>query len=153
MAYSPIEQHSRDLDIFLRDSDKFIHFASAGGMLPEGAVNSDVYNNLVIEELSQDNSDSEIEINPNISELLSLTDDDLTDYLASFVEMAKKGFFSYDKSKLGDFEDQTFHLVAKPKSPIKPNVLYEKFKSFEKIINTQKVFPTEFEVFDISEYI
>lgn len=153
MAYSLIEQHSRDLDIFLCDSDKFIHLASAGGMLPERAVNSDIYNNLVIEELSQDNSDFEIEINPNISELLNLTDDGLADYLVSFVEMAKKGFFSYDKSKLGDFEDQTFHLVAKPKFLIKPSLLYEKFKSFEKIINTQKVFPTEFEIFDISQYI
>lgn len=152
MAYSLIEQHSRDLDIFLRDNSKFIHFASAGGMLPERAINSDEYNNLIIEAISQDKSELEIEINPNLIELLGLNQDGLNRYLGSFVEMAKKGFFSYDKSKLGDFEDQTFHLVAKPKQPT-TNLLYEKYKILDKLIITQTDFPTEFKPFNIAEYL
>jgi hypothetical protein len=152
MTYSLIEQHSRDLDIFLRDNTKFIHFASGGGLLPVRTINSDEYNNLIIEALSQDKSELEIEINPNLSELLRLDQDGLARYLGSFVEMAKKGFFSYDKSKLGDFEDQTFHLVAKPKQ-VTIELLYEKYNFFNNIIMTQTDFPTEFKPFNITEYI
>lgn len=152
MAYSLIEQHSRDLDIFLKDSIKFIHFASAGGLLPERTINSDEYNNLIVEAISKDKSELEVEINPNLIELLGLNQDGLTRYLGSFVEMAKKGFYSYDKSKLGNFEDQTFHLVAKPKQPTK-NLLYEKYKILDKVITSQTDFPTEFITFNISEYI
>ncbi|AQW92100.1 hypothetical protein [Elizabethkingia anophelis] len=152
MAYSLIEQHSRDLDIFLRDSNKFIHFASAGGLLPEQAINSDEYNNLIIEAISSDTSEFEIDINPNLIELLGLNQDSLTTYLESFIEMARKGFFSYDKSKLGDFEDQTFHLVARPRQPI-TDLLHKKYNILDRVITTQTDFPTEFEPFNISEFL
>lgn len=152
MAYSLIEQHSRDLDIFLRDSNKLIHFASGGGLLPERAINSDEYNNLIIAEISRDQSEFEIEINPNLSELLNLNQENLGRYLVSFIEMARKGFFTYDKSKLGNFEDPTFHLVAKPIRP-EPNALFEKYNIFDKIINPRTDFPTEFGPFNISQYL
>jgi hypothetical protein len=151
MAYSLIEQHSRDLDIFLLDSNKLIHFASGGGLLPERAINSDEYNNLILAEISQDLSEFEIEINPNLSELLNLNQENLERYLVSFIEMARKGFYTYDKSKLGNFEDQTFHLVAKPIRP-QQNILFEKYYLFDKIINPRTDFPTEFEPFNISQY-
>jgi hypothetical protein len=152
MAYSLIEQHSRDLDIFLRDSNKLIHFASAGGLLPIRTINSDEYNDLIIADISRDQSEFEIEINANLLELLNLNQDNLERYLASFIEMAKKGFYTYDKSKLGNFEDQTFHLVAKPLRA-DMHAQSEKYRFFDKIISTRTDFPFDFQPFDISQYI
>ena len=153
MAYSLIEQHSIDLDIFLIDSDKIIHLASGGGLIPERLTYSDAYNSQILQGTSQDKTELEIEINPNLRELLNLTEDELSTYLTSFISMAKRGFYSFDKTKLGNFEDQTFHLVAKPKSQIKPFVIYEKYTIFEDIISANQVFPIEFKVFNISEYM
>lgn len=52
MAYSLLEQHSRDLDIFLSDRSKLIHIASAGGSLPKSILESDVYNDNILSSIS-----------------------------------------------------------------------------------------------------
>ena len=64
--------------------------------------------------------------------------------------MAKCGFYSYDKSKLGDFEDTNFHLVAWPGRKINEN---KNPLIFEKIISINSIIPTDLNSFDLSEYI
>jgi hypothetical protein len=37
-------------------------------------------------------------------------------YFESFMNFAKRGFFSFDNSVLGNFENRKYHKVAKPKN-------------------------------------
>jgi hypothetical protein len=151
MPYSQIEQMSRDLDIFFTDSKKIIHLASGGGVLPEKLTNTDEYNELVLSDLIRYNgsaySDFEIEINPNLQELLQIEENDLNYYLKYFIEMAKHGFYSYDKTKLGNFDDYTFHLVAKPKE--------NRFKRDYKwsLVHSKLEFPEDFNPFNLNNFI
>ena len=115
MGYSKFEQETTDLDLYFRDSEKDVHIASGGGRIPEAInlleqqIESFKDNWLIIEE------EYEIEINPNLKELLNLSKDGYEFYIGDFEKNAKKGFYSYDKTNLGNLEDSTFHLVAKPK--------------------------------------
>lgn len=155
MAYSLLEQHSRDLDIFLSDGSKLIHIASAGGSLPKSILNSDVYNDNILSSISQidSNSNFEVDINPNLSEILDLNENGIENYVKSFVDMARKGFSSYDKTRIGNFEDQTFHLVAKPSSPTNPNILFENYELNENLIISNLSFPNDYQIFNLSEYV
>lgn len=154
MSYSIIELNSLDLDIFFKDESKMIHLASAGGLLPERLLNSDSYNKNILDIISNFNSEFEFEVNPNLTEILGISQDGLENYIISFIEMAKRGFYSYDKSKLGDFEDLTFHLVARPKSPLKPNILFRKYDNIlENVITATSDLPFNFESLNLSEHI
>lgn len=153
MAYSIIELNSLDLDIFFQDGSKIIHLASAGGLLPERLLNSDSYNENVLNIISNFNPEFEFEVNPNLIEILGINQDNLENYIGSFVEMAKRGFYSYDKSRLGDFEDLTFHLVARPKSPLKPHILFGRYDILEKVITSTSDLPFDFKSFNLSEHI
>lgn len=153
MAYSLLEQHSRDLDIFLSDGNKLIHIASGGGSLPKPILETDIYNENILSSISKSNSNFEVDINPNLIEILDLKENELQNYMTSFVDMARKGFYSYDKTRIGNFEDQTFHLVAKPSSPINPNILFESYEITQEIIISESNFPDNYQMFDLSEYI
>lgn len=153
MAYSLIEQSSQDLDIFFSDGEKLIHFASAGGRIPDRLLNSDNYNQIVTNAIAVNSPNFEIEINPNLSEILGLNNQNLESYLTSFTEMAKKGFYSYDKTKIGEFDDQNFHLVAKPKSPLTTNTLFNTHKINVDMIKVEINLPKSFEVFDITKFV
>ena len=155
MAYSLLEQHSRDLDIFLSDRSKLIHIASAGGSLPKTVLDSDVYNDNILTSLSQidSNLSFEVDINPNLVEILDLNENEIENYIKSFVEMASKGFYSYDKTRICNFEDQTFHLVAKPSSPTNPNILFENYELNENLIISILSFPNDYQLFNLSEYV
>jgi hypothetical protein len=115
MAYSRIEQETRDLDLFFRDRTKLVHIATAGGRIPEVLAESDRQNEDFAQSIEAVKSIFEIEVNPNLREILGLSDNGLEGYLRDFVDMAKRGFYSYDKTKIGNFDDGTFHLVARPK--------------------------------------
>lgn len=114
MAYSIIEQGSRDIDIFFRNSLRLIHIASGGGMLPNSLSEIDIINEQFIELISKIEYDNKIVINPRLNLIINQNANYFDYYFESFVQMAKKGFFSYDKTKLGVFEDMTYHLVAHP---------------------------------------
>jgi hypothetical protein len=147
MAYSQIEQSTLDLDLFLKDKNKFIHIASGGGKIPNRLANSDN----VIEDFKEtvnniDNS-FEIEINPELSRILNIEETELETYLSDFLKYAKLGFFTYDKTKLGEFDDMTFHLVAKP---IKGTLEFK--KSFD-FVSSENILPETFNSFTLTEYI
>lgn len=130
MPYTIEQQFSRDIDWYFKDSNNnMVHVASAGGRLPKIIEQNDE----LIDRIHAQVVDSpdlsinlfssfEVEINPNLSDIVSLGIEENARefYLESFIEMAKKGFISIDKTKLNDFEDTNYHIVAYPKN-IKPN--------------------------------
>lgn len=144
MAYSQMEQENLDLDLFFKDSEKQIHVATGGGQIPLKLSEIDIS----VENFKQDTLDSIIEeyeiiINTNLSEIIGLDGKELITYLTDFVSFAKKGFYTYDKTKLGDFKDNTFHLVAKPKL---------KITTFNKLEHFSIKLPDDFLVFNLLNY-
>ncbi len=55
------------------------------------------------------NSVSGIVINPNLNKIVPGFEER---YLTDFKEMAKKGFFAFDKTVLSNFSELNYHLVA-----------------------------------------
>lgn len=147
MAYSELEQITYDLDLFLRDERKMIHIASGGGKIPKAIANLDSIieqSSIVFDGLQEI---SEVEINPNLNELLNLTNSvEIENYLSDFLTKARKGFYTYDKTNIGDFEDMTFHLVAKPSNSIITNSDIE-------LANLESILPETFKPFDLSSLI
>ena len=120
MAYSITEQYTRDIDWFILDNEKHVHVASAGGTLPNIIIERDTLNEANIRIAYDLPEIFDIEINPNLMEFLDINDNSLPDYLTSFISMAKKGFYSYDKTFISNRNDNKYHLVAKP-SGMSPN--------------------------------
>lgn len=147
MAYSSIEQETRDLDIFFRDISKLIHIATAGGQIPNQLAENDIQNEEYASNISNFEEVFEVEINENIAELVTIPENGLERYLRDFRLMASRGFYSYDKTKLGNFEDQFFHLVARPKnSEIKfPDLKVEEILKFDTEL------PKDFNSFNLHE--
>lgn len=145
MAYSIIEQATKDLDIYFKDKFKLIHIASAGGNLPNQLAENDLLNEDFASTITNFEELYEFEVNPNLTGLLNLNDTGLDLYLIDFVLMAKRGFYSYDKTILGDFSNPMFHLVARP-------ILTDNAKA---IVNTEIllkigiVLPTHFDSFNL----
>lgn len=145
MAYSEFELRTTDLDIYFEDSNKYIHIASAGGSLPNQLVNLDDENELFKESLNYDESNNfEILINPNLIELLQLDNEGLELYTEDFARNARMGFYSYDKTNLGDFDDNQFHLVARPVSNNTSDLIFE---NVPQITNVN--LPIDFVVFSL----
>ncbi|BEV04471.1 hypothetical protein [Chryseobacterium gambrini] len=146
MAYSQIEQETLDLDIFFKDSNKYVHIATGGGQIPNTLASLDIsseeFKELNLESLYGEN---EIDINPTLSDILNI--ENLESYLVDFIKYAKLGFYSYDKTNIGDFKNQNFHLVAKPKNGKK---LLELYNEIEKL-NVK--FPENFQPFNLQEII
>ncbi|RWW99609.1 hypothetical protein [Flavobacterium cerinum] len=153
MAYSEIEQSTLDLDIFFTDNKKLIHLASGGGILPDNLIETDAYNDDILKLIPSLNTEFEIEINPNLSEILNLIENGLENYLAGFIEIAKKGFYTYDRSNIGQFNDTTFHLVAKPKTDLNLNEFIEENEIFKTLKVARKHIPQTFDKFDLNLFI
>ncbi len=117
MAYSEEEQHRRDIDWFFTDqSGRIFHIASGGGILPK-RIQEDDNNRLISGVLRLISAEFKTEINQNVINIIGYQDQsperrDL--YFESFINFAKLGLFSFDNSILGNFENQKYHLVAKP---------------------------------------
>ena len=119
MKLSKAYINSHDIDWFAFYEGKYIHVASAGGLLPQ-IVNDRTklrFLQKYVKELPLGNH----EIVKNIKQVISghnLSEEQLDDYFESFENMAKKGFYSYDKVDINDTEDNKYILVAYPKEPI-----------------------------------
>ncbi|AMP98692.1 hypothetical protein AY601_1780 [Pedobacter cryoconitis] len=147
MAYSIIEQQTLDIDVFFKDRVKYIHVASAGGSLPKVISENDINNNafsIFVESLP---SLFEIEINPNLVDLIDLNPNDVDMYLADFVKMAKKGFYSYDKTQLGSFDNRFFHLVARPKGQNRLSI-----KNNINLLTIDNNLPDDFKQFNLFKF-
>jgi hypothetical protein len=145
MAYTSIEQETRDLDIFFEDNSKLVHIASAGGQIPIQLADNDKQNEEFASDILSFEQVFEIEVNPNLIALEIVSQNGLESYLIDFVLMARRGFYSYDKTKLGNFEDQFFHLVARPKG----NETIEQDYKKENLLKINIELPSEFNSFNL----
>lgn len=115
--YSEIEQQTLDIDWFVTDSENVGFVASAGGKLPETILELGDQNGMLSNYFRNLSEISEAVINPRLNEILQTPTDKA--YLSDFVNMAKKGLYSFDKKVLNNFSDPHYHLVASPKKPLK----------------------------------
>ncbi len=153
-----------DYDVFLYDERKIIHIATAGMTLINSLeeFNSEIdnlgvvlkyrraFNNETNENLTRDNIENQ--------EL----------YQSSFIQMATKGFFSYDKVDIDNPDDYKFQLISRPSYQNKKIVIKDsRYNNIEIgdltskkryeydliFIRAKNNFPEDFKIFDISEYI
>lgn len=138
MPYDRLYLETTDLDWFVQVNNRCIHAASGGGIIPNIVIQNDEKNmeirNRVIGEPSKN---YKFELNPHLRNILNLEDrkediafllstlgiefgDDPIQvyidkvYVNSFVEFAKKGFWSFDKTNVQNYSDRMYHLVARP---------------------------------------
>lgn len=126
MAYSLIDQVTLDLDIFLKSPFPHfsgIHIATAGGVLPERVAEFDIQfdQNAIL--FTKFERQYNYRLNPNLNEIVyfeSAFNREL--YIEDFIDKARKGFFTFDKSDINAPFDKFYHLVAYPL----PNISYNK---------------------------
>lgn len=124
-----------DIDWFFIDNELNLYHVASGGGIPPKSIqdNFDTYyliqnyfNSLPI--LSEN-----VIVKDNLELFISFVNDDAKiKYLSTFIEFAKKGLISFDKSDLTNTEDSIYHLVVSPKVKLDistiPNEIYEKIK-------------------------
>lgn len=115
--YTESEIHTRDIDWFCVINGVYVHTASAGGGIPNFINDYGVLrpSQRAAEALEDINTDEEVHIN---EAFLREKDVNLQQYLPSFVRMAKKGFYSFDRTNVDNPEDDHYHLVAWPTHPV-----------------------------------
>lgn len=154
MAYSLEQQYSRDIDWYFKDrNNNLIHVASAGGRLPKIIEENDDLIDSLHAQILELPSQFEVTINPLLGQFVSFESDEARElYLSDFSEMAQRGLISIDKTKLGNFEDSTYHIVAFPKKASSVDTLYN---ISEKVFNSKKAIETSdnkpFNLFDYFE--
>lgn len=111
--YTESEIHTRDIDWFCAINGIYVHVASAGGNIPNFINNYSVLrpSQRAAEALVDINTDDEIHINEAFLRGMNVN---LEHYLPSFVRMAKKGLYSFDRTNVDNPEDDHYHLVAWP---------------------------------------
>ncbi|HTI60042.1 hypothetical protein [Mucilaginibacter sp.] len=145
--FTDIEQQTLDIDWFFTNYEEIGFGASAGGKLPKSVAQSSENQRLLSVFFDSMPQTSPIIINPELNKFITNGVDDR--YLNDFVIMAKRGLFAYDKTKMNNFSDPYYHLVAKPVNPLKFEGLPVKIKEILKwskysgamnsIINTNSV--------------
>lgn len=101
-----------------------IHIATAGGFVPEFCYENK-FNNRLRSYLKskQSNKLTEYKTNPELKNIIEQSLSELTHdtshtamdlYLHDFVNYAKRGCFSFDRTNLNDPNDTQYHLVAFP---------------------------------------
>lgn len=138
-----IEILNRDLDLFCLINNKPVHIATAGGIIPKSLESGIIFNcTRKMKECDIVWPNYDVGLNPVLRLILNydqqteniylvlntiypdsfenLTNEELYRkyiqdiYGHSFINMACKGFWSYDKTNLAEPEDDVFHLVASP---------------------------------------
>lgn len=146
MAYTIEDQLTRDIDWFVLDTnDKPIHVASAGGRIPDYIIKNDRLNKIILKNIRQTLEQQKIIINPNLDEIVNFESESMRFlYLRDFIFMAARGFYSYDKTVLGNFENTMYHLVAWPE-----NQVVIDFKTHSLIPKLDIEFPVAFDSFNL----
>lgn len=133
------------MNVHFKDNEKLIYITSAGGQIPNqlaehGAEFEDVHS--AMKKLAPK---YEVEVNPDLSKFLTFSDREK--YLSEFVEMAQRGFYSYDKTKVGLDEDPLFHIVAWPKTDDN-NVISDT----NALLSINKSLPANYSPFNLFDY-
>ncbi len=112
------EQPALDIDWFFVNKKKIGFVASAGGRLPKSVADSRENIELLSSYFRALPVISEVELNEKLKAILPHHEIDES-YLSDFVLMAEKGLYTFDKTLVGNFSDNNYHLVAKPIVPLK----------------------------------
>lgn len=138
---------TRDIDWFFELNGKPVHVASAGGELPTVINDRDKLREIqhVVSTLADINTTDDIYINPKLVNRLRDNNIALDDYLQSFMEMAKKGFISVDRSNIGNPNDSMYHVVCVPVNLYSGDGLH-----LEKVRNEDFYINQETDLFDMS---
>jgi hypothetical protein len=111
MHFSGIDQEVLDLDWFAVDADgRILHFASAGGVLPASVAVSQEALALLVEHfgsLPETLQADAVQVAPSIKQEKGIRYD-------SFLDYARRGLFSFDKTDLGSRLNSCYHLIARP---------------------------------------
>src|ERR1700744_1286707 len=108
-----IEQATSDIDWFFTNGNEIAFVASGGGKLPEVISQSKEDIETLASYFRGLPKKSDAIINQDLGKIMEAREINER-YLADFVTMAEKGFFSYDKTVLNNFSEINYHLVAKP---------------------------------------
>lgn len=114
-----ITQETTDFDWFFCDINGFIgHVASAGGRLPNSIANNEEVIQITFDYFFNITTKSEfVLIETNIQNRYGdIEINNTNQFFKDFVNMSKKGLFSFDKLKLNDFDSEEYILIAKPKN-------------------------------------
>lgn len=132
--------YSKDIDWFFSINNQFIHVASAGGLLPKQINDRDKLRNIQKKVFELPHIYSPNEIIPNEPFLFERfnNQDEIDNYLTSFVEMAMKGFISMDRTNLENLDDNRYHIVCMPKRLEPIEGLQEIFKIEHKELKIHK---------------
>lgn len=111
--YTESEVHAKDIDWFCAINGVYVHIASAGGHIPNGINNRRVLRLIqrAVDALADINTVDEVHINEKALNRINMNREY---YLPSFIRMARKGFYSFDRTNIGNIEDNHYHLVAWP---------------------------------------
>lgn len=121
MKYDEAYIHSKDIDWFCIIGGVFCHIASAGGLLPDIVNDREKLRDLQKRVFESDYIFEEEEIVVNrafLNQQFGYNQEAQSDYLASFVSMARKGFISFDRTNVMDLSDQIYHIVCYPQNPL-----------------------------------
>ena len=121
MEWSLEYSHALDLIWFGCDqSGHILYFTSAGGVFPKsieskGAKNDVLLSKLLLLEMREQS----IVYNPDLDKYLKFPKESYkTDYLHNHGELAKRGFFTFDKVQYSNGREDLYFLVASPSEPI-----------------------------------
>lgn len=123
MKYTEEYLRSRDIDWFCVINGIYVHIASAGGLLPVEINDREILRNnqRIVYGLDDIFTEEEIEVNRTFLSARFGNQDGGNQkteyYLESFLQMARKGFVSLDRTNLADQDDNTYHVVCKPQHP------------------------------------
>ncbi len=118
MRYADEYLYSMDIDWFCIIGGVLCHVASAGGMLPELVNDRDKLRTIQkrVFEMSIVFDEDDIIVNKNfLDERFGDNGESKREYLASFLNMAKRGFVSMDRTEVIDPNSQIYHIVCYPR--------------------------------------
>ena len=126
-----------DIDWFtIAAPNVILHFASGGGFVPDEIDSNTFQISNVL--LSMPEISPVVIINESLRKFVSIANiNDYDTYIKSFVDYAKRGIFSYDKSILNDYGNSLYHLVASPLKALERHQLPEEIRG---IIPSTKTF-------------
>lgn len=123
MKYSESYMFSKDIDWFFKMKNQYFHVASAGGRLPATVNDREKLREIQYQvyKLPYLYPARQIRFNGRfIRQLLSEQNNEDPDayefYIESFVNFARKGFISCDRTVIADHTDDSYHIVCAPPS-------------------------------------
>jgi hypothetical protein len=110
------EQIALDIDWFFTDGEQIGFVASGGGLLPATISKSSENIEILSAYFWALPKRCGAILNTNLTNKIK----DITErYLSAFVPMTEKGLYSFDKTFLNRPFDTSYHLVAKPITPLR----------------------------------